>query len=108
MKDENGRGVIRLHDRTTHGGQVITASRDLRVLGLPVALANDLTECPICHGQFRILPENSTRRHPRRRRRVRQRPDRMRCPPDLLARLAEWTITCCRTSNMSGPCSLGH
>jgi len=30
MKDENGRGVIRLHDKTTHGGEVITACDDIR------------------------------------------------------------------------------
>lgn len=35
MKDESGRGVIRLNDTTTHGGQVITASDDLKALGVP-------------------------------------------------------------------------
>ncbi len=38
MKDENGRGVIRLNDKTTHGGHVITASDDLKAQGIPVAL----------------------------------------------------------------------
>ncbi|WP_028222942.1 PAAR domain-containing protein [Paraburkholderia oxyphila] len=63
MKDQNGRGVIRLNDMTTHGGHVITASDDLKALGAPVALQGHLTECPKCGGQFRIVPENSTRRH---------------------------------------------
>ncbi|MGU7774189.1 PAAR domain-containing protein [Burkholderia sp. MR1-5-21] len=63
MKDERGRGVIRLHDMTTHGGHVITASDDLKAQGIPVALEGHLTECPKCGGQFKILPENSTRQH---------------------------------------------
>ncbi|AOJ03156.1 MULTISPECIES: PAAR domain-containing protein [Burkholderia] len=63
MKDENGRGVIRLRDKTTHGGEVITASDDLTALGVPVALKDHLTWCPKCGGQFRIIPENSTRNH---------------------------------------------
>ncbi|MFM0649857.1 PAAR domain-containing protein [Paraburkholderia bryophila] len=63
MKDENGRGVIRLNDRTTHGGHVITASDDMKALGVPVALEDCLTTCPKCSGQFKITPQNSTRRH---------------------------------------------
>lgn len=63
MKDETGRGVIRLNDKTTHGGHVITASEDIKALGVPVALEDCLTDCPKCGGQFRITPENSTRRH---------------------------------------------
>ena len=67
MKDENGRGVIRLHDKTTHGGRVISASDDLTAQGIFVALEGHLTECPKCGGQFRIVPENSTRNHQVRR-----------------------------------------
>ncbi|MEJ8795700.1 PAAR domain-containing protein [Trinickia caryophylli] len=63
MKDENGRGVIRLHDKTTHGGEVITASDDMNAMGIPIALEGDMTWCPQCKGQFRIVPENSTRTH---------------------------------------------
>ncbi|NIE85352.1 MULTISPECIES: PAAR domain-containing protein [unclassified Burkholderia] len=63
MRDENGRGVVRLHDKTTHGGEVITASDDLTALGVPVALEGHLTECPKCGGQFRIVPQGNTRRH---------------------------------------------
>ncbi len=63
MKDENGRGVIRLNDKTTHGGHVITASDDLKAQGIPVALEGHLTECPKCGGQFRIIPQSSTRNH---------------------------------------------
>jgi uncharacterized Zn-binding protein involved in type VI secretion len=63
MKDENGRGVIRLNDKTSHGGHVITASDDMNALGVPVALAGCLTDCPKCGGQFKITPLNSTRQH---------------------------------------------
>jgi len=63
MKDEKGRGVIRLNDKTSHGGHVTTASDDMKAMGIPVALEGDLTSCPQCNGTFAIRPKNSTRRH---------------------------------------------
>jgi uncharacterized Zn-binding protein involved in type VI secretion len=63
MKDENGRGVIRLGDKTSHGGKVITAAQDLTVLGKPVALEGDSTYCPKCKGKYPIKPSASTRQH---------------------------------------------
>ena len=63
MRDEHGRGAIRLHDTTTHGGQVITACDELKAMDVPVALQGDMTWCPQCKGHFRILPENSSRTH---------------------------------------------
>ncbi|MFX1676928.1 PAAR domain-containing protein [Paraburkholderia sp. A2WS-5] len=63
MKDEHGRGVIRLHDKTTHGGEVITACDEIMAMGVPVALQDDLTWCPKCNGKFRILPEIGQRSH---------------------------------------------
>lgn len=63
MKDERGRGVIRLNDKTTHGGHVITACEDFKVMGVPVALERDMTWCPQCKGNYAILPRDSARRH---------------------------------------------
>jgi uncharacterized Zn-binding protein involved in type VI secretion len=63
MKDEKGRGVVRLGDKTTHGGQVISAARDFIVLGTQVALEGDSTYCPRCKGKFTICTEGSTRKH---------------------------------------------
>ena len=63
MKDQQGRGVIRLGDKTTHGGEVISAAQDFTVLGKPVAIEGDSTYCPKCKGKFPILPSGSTRRH---------------------------------------------
>ncbi|WP_133650321.1 PAAR domain-containing protein [Paraburkholderia flava] len=63
MKDEAERGVIRLNDKTTHGGHVTTASDDFKVLGVPVALEGDKTWCPKCQGTFAITPKDSTRMH---------------------------------------------
>lgn len=63
MKDQQGRGVIRLGDKTTHGGEVISAARDFSVLGKQVATEGDSTYCPACKGKFPILPSGSTRRH---------------------------------------------
>lgn len=63
MKDENGRGVIRLGDKTTHDGVVISASDSFTVLGKTVALEGDMASCPRCHGNFAIQPVASTRKH---------------------------------------------
>lgn len=63
MKDQNGRGVIRLGDKTTHGGEVISAVKDFTVLGKCIAVEGDATYCPKCKGQFPIQPSGSTRKH---------------------------------------------
>jgi uncharacterized Zn-binding protein involved in type VI secretion len=63
MNDENGRGVIRLHDTTTHGGEVISACDEITAMGIAVALQGDMTWCPQCKGNFKILPQNSSRSH---------------------------------------------
>lgn len=63
MKDQQGRGVIRLGDKTTHGGQVISAAHDFIVLGKQVAVNGDSTYCPQCKGRFPIHPSSSTRKH---------------------------------------------
>lgn len=63
MKNQNGRGVIRLGDKTTHGGEVISAAKDFTVLGKSVALEGDATYCPKCKGKFPIQPSGSTRKH---------------------------------------------
>ena len=63
MKDEQGRGVIRLGDKTSHGGEVVSASDSYTVLGKAVALEDDMTLCPKCKGQFPIKPADSTSKH---------------------------------------------
>jgi uncharacterized Zn-binding protein involved in type VI secretion len=63
MKDEKGRGVIRLGDKTTHGGEVISAVPDFTVLGKRVALEDDSTYCPQCKGKFSIQPRADSRKH---------------------------------------------
>lgn len=63
MRDERGRGVIRLGDNTSHGGTVISAAKDLAVLGKAVAVEGDMTYCPQCRGNFPIQPTGSTRKH---------------------------------------------
>ena len=47
MKHE-GRGVIRLNDKTDHGGQVISVSSGTIVMGTEAALADDVTFCRLC------------------------------------------------------------
>lgn len=63
MRDQQGRGVIRLGDKTTHGGEVISAAHDFTVLGKKVAVEGDITYCPKCKGKFPVLPKSSTRKH---------------------------------------------
>lgn len=63
MKDSKGRGVVRLGDKTSHGGQVISASDTFTVLGKKVSLSGDKTFCPKCKGTFSIEVANSERHH---------------------------------------------
>jgi len=63
MRDQHGRGVIRLGDKTTHGGQVISAAQNFTVLGIRVAVEEDSTYCPRCKGKFPISSCNGTRKH---------------------------------------------
>ena len=63
MRDEKGRGVIRLGDTTSHGGQVVSASDSYKVMGKAVALEGDMVTCPKCHGEHAIKPVDSTRKH---------------------------------------------
>lgn len=54
------RAIIRLGDKTTHGGEVITASGSI-MYGKPIALVGDKVICPKQgHGINTILP-GSTR-----------------------------------------------
>lgn len=62
MKDE-GRGVIRLNDKTDHGGRVISASSGTVVMGAEAALASDMTFCPKCKGSFAMQPAGPGARH---------------------------------------------
>ncbi len=53
-------GFIRLGDKTSHGGEVITASSTTQVGGITVALVGDLVSCPKTgHGITPILPGNT-------------------------------------------------
>ncbi len=58
-----GRGVIRMNDKTDHGGQVIQASSGTIVMGKAAALAGDMTHCPKCKGDFAIQPDSAGARH---------------------------------------------
>lgn len=62
MKHE-GRGVVRLNDKTDHGGRVISASSGTVVMGAEAALVNDMMFCPKCKGRFAIKPAGPTARH---------------------------------------------
>lgn len=63
MKDAQGRGIIRLGDKTSHGGEVVSAASDFTVLGKTVAVDGDMTYCPQCKGQFAIRLAGGTRHH---------------------------------------------
>lgn len=58
-----GRGVIRLDDKTDHGGKVISATSGTTVMGKSAALEGDMTLCPQCKGQFPIKPDGAGARH---------------------------------------------
>ena len=40
------KGIIRLGDQTTHGGNVIEATSQMVINGKPAALVGDLVSCP--------------------------------------------------------------
>lgn len=63
MKNSKSRGVIRLGDKTSHGGTVISASPDLKALGKCVAVEGNLVMCPKCRGVFPIQTSKSDRKH---------------------------------------------
>ena len=54
-----GRGVIRMNDKTDHGGHVTAASSGTIVMGVEAALAGDMTTCPKCKGDFPIKPDGA-------------------------------------------------
>ncbi|WP_211453602.1 PAAR domain-containing protein [Collimonas antrihumi] len=62
MKNAEGKSVIRLGDKTDHGGEVISAST-MKAMGIAVAQESDMTRCPKCKGNFPILPKGNGRRH---------------------------------------------
>jgi uncharacterized Zn-binding protein involved in type VI secretion len=62
MKHE-GRGVIRLNDKTDHGGHVLSVSSGTVVMGIEAALADDMTFCPKCQGNFPIKPDGKGAKH---------------------------------------------
>ncbi|TWI60943.1 putative Zn-binding protein involved in type VI secretion [Pseudoduganella lurida] len=58
-----GKGVIRLNDKTSHGGTVLSAASGTVVLGQPAALAGDMTFCPQCKGTYPIQADGSGNKH---------------------------------------------
>jgi len=63
MRNSKGKGVIRLGDKTSHGGSVISAQPTFKVLGKAIAVEGDMTVCPQCKGVFPIQAPGSERHH---------------------------------------------
>ncbi|KWE50346.1 PAAR domain-containing protein [Burkholderia sp. MSMB2157WGS] len=51
------RGIIRVGDATSHGGQVVTGSAVSEVMGRPVARLGDTCVCPIAAHQACFIAE---------------------------------------------------
>lgn len=58
-----GRYVIRIHDKTDHGGEVIQASSGTVAMGLRAALDGDMTVSPRCKGNFAIKTDGAGAKH---------------------------------------------
>lgn len=58
-----GRAVIRIDDKTDHGGTVIAVSSGTIVMGKEAALAGDMSFCPKCKGNFPLMPDGAGARH---------------------------------------------
>lgn len=57
------RGVIRLNDKTDHGGQVVSVSSGTVAFGIEAALADDITFFPKCKGNFLIKSDGAGAKH---------------------------------------------
>jgi uncharacterized Zn-binding protein involved in type VI secretion len=62
MKHE-GREVIRIGDKTSHGGTVLSASSGTVVMGRVAALEGDMAVCPQCKGKFALKPDGAGAKH---------------------------------------------
>jgi len=49
------KSVIRVGDRTSHGGVVVTGDQTVTVFGRPAARKGDMTTCPKCKGTYPIV-----------------------------------------------------
>ena len=75
--------MVRLGDRTDHGGEVIECAADLKHLGVGVALEGNGVRCPKCSGVFPLLATGRRRHHGRR---VGYLGDTTRCGATLIRR----------------------
>lgn len=55
----DGRGIIRIGDKTSHGGEVISASSGTVVMGKVAALDGDMSVCPQCKGKYALRPDGA-------------------------------------------------
>ena len=62
MKHE-ARHVIRLGEKTDHGGTVTSVSSGTIVMGREAAIEGDMSSCPKCKGQFAIKPDGGGAKH---------------------------------------------
>ena len=62
MKNQ-GEGVIRLGDKTSHGGEVVEALVGMNVLGIAVACEGYMTSRPQCDGKFAIRTRSRGKQH---------------------------------------------
>lgn len=51
----NGKGVIRLGDKTDHGGAVVQVAHTPEDMGKPIACVGDQVQCPQCKGTYPIV-----------------------------------------------------
>jgi uncharacterized Zn-binding protein involved in type VI secretion len=63
MHNHSDQAVARLGDKTSHGGEIITATATIKVHGIAVALEGDMTHCPKCKGNFAILPSGEGKKN---------------------------------------------
>jgi uncharacterized Zn-binding protein involved in type VI secretion len=55
------KGIIRIGDKTTHGGQVLSGSSKMKFAGIGVARVGDPVSCPINgHGPTTIIEGHPT------------------------------------------------
>ncbi|MES2299377.1 MAG: PAAR domain-containing protein [Pseudomonadota bacterium] len=99
----DGRGVVRINDRTDHGGTVTGASSGTVVMGQFAALEGDMTFCPKCKGSFAIKTDKAGAKHEGRH--YAYHGDVTECGAHLISSLSPATSACMARTTGTMPTS---
>lgn len=88
--NRRGEGIIRIGDRTNHGGEVVSVSSNHEVQGFLMAMEGDLVNCPICKGIFAITSQPYGRYLTHDGKLIAYAGDRTSCGAKLISSILRW------------------